>query len=137
VLDVEDWAEISRLRRSEGMSISQVSRVVGLARNTVKTALNNENPPGYRREPAGSRVDGLAVDPGTAAGVNNDAGGGDRGKGRLAIDDRSPILAVGRGLLTAARRRHLRGRRMSTSSRSSFSPRHSASERSVRNWPPC
>ena len=59
VLDVENWAEISRLRRSEGMSISQVSRVVGLARNTVKTALNNESPPGYRREPAGSRVDGF------------------------------------------------------------------------------
>jgi hypothetical protein len=29
VLDVEDWAEIRRLRRSEGMSISQIERVVG------------------------------------------------------------------------------------------------------------
>ena len=37
-MDVEDWAEIRRLRRSEGMSIPQIARVVGLARNTVKTA---------------------------------------------------------------------------------------------------
>jgi transcriptional regulator with XRE-family HTH domain len=59
VLNVEDWAEIRRLRRSEGMSISQISRVVGLARNTVKTALNSESPPRYRREPAGSLVDGF------------------------------------------------------------------------------
>ena len=59
MLDVEDWAEIRRLRRSEGMSISQISRVVGLARNTVKTALNSESPPRYRREPAGSLVDGF------------------------------------------------------------------------------
>jgi transposase len=58
-LDVEDWAEIRRLRRSEGMSISQIARVVGLARNTVKTALNSESPPKYRREPAGSLVDGV------------------------------------------------------------------------------
>ncbi|NMM25394.1 MAG: IS21 family transposase [Phycicoccus sp.] len=61
MLDVEDWAEIRRLRRSEGMSISQIARVVGLARNTVKTALNSEAPPKYRREPAGSLVD--AVEP--------------------------------------------------------------------------
>lgn len=58
-MDVEDWAEIRRLRRSEGMSISQISRVVGLARNTVKTALNSNSPPKYRREPAGSLVDGF------------------------------------------------------------------------------
>jgi len=42
-LDVEDWAEIRRLRRSEGMSISQISRVVGLARNTAKTTLNSDS----------------------------------------------------------------------------------------------
>jgi transposase len=39
------------------MSISQIARVVGLARNTVKTALNSDAPPKYHREPAGSRVD--------------------------------------------------------------------------------
>jgi transposase len=41
------------------MSISQIARVVGLARNTVKTALNSDSPPKYRREPAGSLVDGV------------------------------------------------------------------------------
>ena len=44
MLDVEDWAEMRRLRRSEGMSISQIARVVGLARNTVKAALASESP---------------------------------------------------------------------------------------------
>jgi transposase len=39
------------------MSISQIARVVGLARNTVKTALNSDSPPKYHREPAGSLVD--------------------------------------------------------------------------------
>lgn len=58
-MDVEDWAEIRRLRRSEGMSISQIARVVGLARNTVKVALASDGPPVYRREPAGSLVDGF------------------------------------------------------------------------------
>jgi hypothetical protein len=29
VLIVEDWAEIRRLRRSEGVSISEIARVVG------------------------------------------------------------------------------------------------------------
>ena len=60
-MDVEDWAEIRRLRRSEGMSISQIARVVGLARNTVKAALASESPPRYRREPAGSLVDGFEL----------------------------------------------------------------------------
>lgn len=41
------------------MSISQIARVVGLARNTVKAALNSEGPTRYRSEPAGSLVDGV------------------------------------------------------------------------------
>lgn len=56
---MEDWAEIRRLRRSEGMPISQIARVAGLARNAVKAALAIEGPPAYRREPAGSLVDGF------------------------------------------------------------------------------
>ena len=39
VLIVEDWAEIRRLRRSEGVSISEIARVMGCSRNTVKAAL--------------------------------------------------------------------------------------------------
>jgi transposase len=56
-LDVEDWAEIRRLRRSEGVSISEIARVLAISRNTVKAALASDEPPRYRRRPAGSVVD--------------------------------------------------------------------------------
>ena len=42
MLDVEDWAEIRRLRRAEGMPISEIARVMGVARNTVKAALDSD-----------------------------------------------------------------------------------------------
>ena len=54
---MEDWAEIRRLRRSEGMAIKAIARQVGVARNTVRAALVAEIPPKYERDPAGSRVD--------------------------------------------------------------------------------
>ena len=57
MLIVEDWAEIRRLRRSEGVSISEIARVIGCSRNTVKAALASDGPPKYERAPAGSRVD--------------------------------------------------------------------------------
>jgi transposase len=59
VLDVEDWAEIRRLRRSEGVSISEIARVLSISRNTVKAALASDGPPQYQRRPAGSVVDGF------------------------------------------------------------------------------
>jgi transposase len=58
VLNVEDWAEIRRLHRAEGMPIKQVARVMGCSKNTVKRALAADGPPRYRR---GSVVD--AVEP--------------------------------------------------------------------------
>ena len=57
VLSVEDWAEIRRLRRSEQMPISQIARVMGISRNTVKAALASDGPPKYQRAPAGSVAD--------------------------------------------------------------------------------
>jgi transposase len=57
VLGVEDWAEIRRLRRAEGMAISEIARVLGISRNTVKAALASDGPPRYVRRPMGSVVD--------------------------------------------------------------------------------
>jgi transposase len=57
VLNVEDWAEIRRLRRSERLPISEIARVLGISRNTVKSALASVGPPKYQRAPAGSVVD--------------------------------------------------------------------------------
>jgi len=60
-LGVEDWAEIRRLRGAEKMSISEIARVQGISRNTVKAALRSGAAPKYERKPAGSIVD--AVEP--------------------------------------------------------------------------
>jgi transposase len=57
VLSVEDWAEIRRLHRSEGMPIKVIARAVGCSRNTVKRALAAQGPPVYRRPVRGSIVD--------------------------------------------------------------------------------
>jgi len=61
VLCVEDWAEIRRLRRAEGLPIKVIARVVGVSRNTVRAAVASDAPPRYERRPAGSVVD--AVEP--------------------------------------------------------------------------
>ena len=57
MLSVEDWAEIRRLWRAEKMSISEIARVLGISRNTVRAALVSDAPPKYERKPAGSIVD--------------------------------------------------------------------------------
>jgi transposase len=57
VLSVEDWAEIRRLRLSEGLSISEIARMLGVSRNTVKVALSSTDPPKYQRRPMGSVAD--------------------------------------------------------------------------------
>jgi transposase len=57
VLSVEDWAEIRRLRRAEGLPIKMIARTLGVARNTVRAALAAEGPPKYVRKPTGSAVD--------------------------------------------------------------------------------
>src|SRR3954451_25120048 len=56
VLCVEDWAEIRRLRPAEKMSISEIARVQGISRNTVKAARASEAAPKYERRPGGSVV---------------------------------------------------------------------------------
>lgn len=56
-MSVEDWAEIRRLHRSEGMPIKAIARVLGVGRNTVRRALAAEGPPKYQRPARGSKVD--------------------------------------------------------------------------------
>jgi transposase len=57
VLGVEDWAEIRRLHRSEGMPIKAIARVMKVSRNTVRAALRAEAAPRYERACTGSIVD--------------------------------------------------------------------------------
>lgn len=57
MIDVEDWAEIRRLHRAEGLSIKAIARRLGLARNTVRDALRSDEPPRYERASSGSVVD--------------------------------------------------------------------------------
>jgi transposase len=56
---VEDWAEIRRLHRAEGLPIKLIARTLGVSRNTVRTAIASDGPPKYERRPAGSAVDGF------------------------------------------------------------------------------
>jgi transposase len=56
-LDVEDWAEIRRLHRGEGLPIKVIARQLRISRNTVRAAIASDAPPRYERAPAGSAVD--------------------------------------------------------------------------------
>ncbi|WP_310279078.1 IS21 family transposase [Haloactinomyces albus] len=57
MLNVEDWAEIRRLHRAEGMAIRAIARRLGVSKNTVKKALGSHEPPRYERAGRGSVVD--------------------------------------------------------------------------------
>ena len=57
MLNVEDWAEIRRLHRSEGLPIKVIARQLRISRNTVRAAIASDAPPKYERAPAGSAVD--------------------------------------------------------------------------------
>lgn len=57
MITLDEWAEIRRLHRSEGLPIKAVARKLGISRNTVRRALRAEEVPRYRRPPRGSIVD--------------------------------------------------------------------------------
>ena len=54
---MEDWAEIRRLHKAEGVPIKEIARRLGVARNTVRAALASDRPPRYERAPRGSVAD--------------------------------------------------------------------------------
>lgn len=59
MLSVEDWAEIRRLHRAEGVPVKAIARLLGISRNTVRAAIASDGPPKYVRRPAGSVVDAV------------------------------------------------------------------------------
>ena len=62
MINVDDWAEIRRLHRAEGMGIKAIGRRLGVACNTVRTALRADGPPRYERKVKGSLVDAVEPD---------------------------------------------------------------------------
>lgn len=54
---MEDWAEIRRLHRGEGVPIKEIVRRLGVARNTVRAALASDRPPKYERPERGFLAD--------------------------------------------------------------------------------
>lgn len=59
MISVEDWAEIRRLHRAEGLSIRQIARMRDVSRNTVRAAVRSDGPPRYARAAKGSVADGF------------------------------------------------------------------------------
>lgn len=57
MLSVEDWAEIRRLHFAEGIGIKTIAKRLGVARNTVRTAVRSASPPAYQRARRPSAVD--------------------------------------------------------------------------------
>ena len=57
MLVVEDWAEIRRLHRAEGLPIKLIASTLKISRNAVRSALASDDAPKYVRKPAGSAVD--------------------------------------------------------------------------------
>ena len=66
MLSVEDWAEIRQAVAPVGPPISEIARVMGISRNTVKSALACDGPPKYQRAAKGRWRCGRAADQGVA-----------------------------------------------------------------------
>jgi len=54
---VEQWAEIRRLHFVRGLSMREIHRRTGRHRDTISRAIHSDEPPVYRRAPAGSKLD--------------------------------------------------------------------------------
>jgi transposase len=59
VYDVQDWAEVRRLKRG-GWTNTAIAEKFQMSRNTVAELIARDTPPRYERAPAGSMLDGHA-----------------------------------------------------------------------------
>ena len=57
MVGVEQWAEVRRMHRVDGLSAREISRRTGLARDTIARLLAAPEPPRYVRQPGGSKLD--------------------------------------------------------------------------------
>ena len=57
MITVDEWAEIRRLHRSQGLGIKAIARKLGISKNTVRRALRAGEVPRYQRPPKGSIAD--------------------------------------------------------------------------------
>lgn len=57
MLNVEQWAQIRRLRAVDKLSIRGIARQTGHDRNTVRRAIRAEGPPSYKRATVPSKLD--------------------------------------------------------------------------------
>ena len=57
MVGVEQWAEVRRMHRVDGLSAREIGRRSGLARDTVARLLAAPEPPRYERKPTGSMLD--------------------------------------------------------------------------------
>ena len=84
MINVDDWAEIRRLYFAEHLGIKTISRQLGVARNTVRTAVRGLGSAELRAQ--GPRLAGRCrrgQDLRAAAGLPDHAGDGDRRAHRL------------------------------------------------------
>jgi transposase len=57
MINVDDWAEIRRLRFAEQLGIKTIARKLAVSKNTVRSAVRSDGPPHYERPRKGSLVD--------------------------------------------------------------------------------
>jgi transposase len=57
LLEVERWAELRRAHFVRGVSIKELVRQTGLARNTIRAALRSDEPPAFRCPERSSKLD--------------------------------------------------------------------------------